>query len=86
MEDAACQGFSEAFDEDLITPEAFALCYSCPVRLDCYAWIMAQPRDHDYCIFGGLGRQQRLRIRDRRSTYNREFTRNLPLLEKALNG
>ena len=76
-DDAACAGMTPQFDEDMMYREAFLVCLSCPVIDRCYEAIMRRPRDNDYGLWGGLGRFQRLRIRDRQSTREREFQRNI---------
>jgi hypothetical protein len=79
---AACQGLEPMFDTDSVTQQTHTICAACPVRPDCYHAIMSGSREYDYGIWGGLGRQQRLRIRDGRSTRAREWQRNLTIDEE----
>ena len=76
---AACKGLEPMFDGDSVTQDTHTICGACPVRPECYDTIMSGSREYDYGIWGGLGRQQRLRIRDGRSTRAREWQRNLDI-------
>lgn len=76
-EDAACYGMAPQFDEDSMYREAFLVCFRCPVIDACYDTMMRRSRDNDYGLWGGLGRFQRLRIRERRSTREIEFRKNV---------
>lgn len=77
QDEANCRNMVGVFDNDVPDGLTVAICSGCLVRLECYQWSRRQPRDAEYAIFGGLGRWQRLRIRDKRSTYQSEWQRNL---------
>ena len=79
---AACKGLEPMFDTDSVTADTHMVCEACPVIDDCYQAIMSGSREYDYGIWAGLGRQQRLRIRDGRSTREREWQRNLTIDEE----
>lgn len=44
---------------------ALSYCGRCPVRRECLAEALTEPRHRDYGIWGGTTRQQRLRMRRR---------------------
>ena len=79
---AACKGLAPMFDTDSVNADTHMICESCPVMDDCYDSIMSGSREYDYGIWAGLGRQQRLRIRDGRSTRQQEWQRNVTIDEE----
>ena len=64
MRDAACRELVDPmWDENVPTPDAMRLCFSCPVVRQCAEYGLARPHASDAGVLGGLGLYDRQRVR-----------------------